>query len=142
MKTSLPLFLSLGATALFASALPVQADNKAVTGIGTIRSEFTQPASPADGRDPFFPESLRTVESAAPAPANHALEITDLKVPGISGTPGHLLAIINTHTFSVGEEGDVRTSGGSVHVHCLDIQPNFVMVEVNGQVHRLVVQSQ
>jgi hypothetical protein len=128
-------------------AVPVakaQAPTQASTGIGTIQSVFILPASPAEGRDPFYPESTRAIEAAAAAnqSQNHTVEITSLKVPGVSGTPGHFLAIINTHTFAVGEEGDLKTSGGSVHIRCLDIRPDAVMVEINGQVHRLPVEDQ
>ena len=72
--------------------------------------------------------------------SSHTVEITSLKVPGVSGTPGHLFAIINNHTFAVGEEGDVKTSGGPVHLRCVEIQNNAVMVEINGQLHRLNVE--
>jgi hypothetical protein len=125
-----------------ALAAKAQAPAQASTGIGTIQSVFILPASPAEGRDPFFPESTRAIEAAAAANQSHTVEITSLKVPGISGTPGHFLAIINTHTFAVGEEGDLKTAGGSVHIRCLDIQPDAVMVEINGQVHRLPVEAQ
>jgi hypothetical protein len=121
-------------------AAKAQAPAQASTGIGTIQSVFILPASAAEGRDPFYPESTRAIEAAANQ--NHTVEITALKVPGISGTPGHFLAIINTHTFAVGEEGDLKTAGGSVHIRCLAIQPDAVMVEINGQIHRLPVEAQ
>ena len=128
------------------AALPakVEGENRASTGIGSIQSVFIQPTSPAEGRDPFYPESTRAIESAAAAASsqNHTVDLTSLKVPGISGTPGHFLAIINTHTFAVGEEGDLKTTGGLVHIRCLAIQPDSVMVEINGQVHRIPVESQ
>jgi hypothetical protein len=123
-----------------ALAAKAQAPAQASTGIGTIQSVFILPASAAEGRDPFYPESTRAIEAAANQ--NHTVEITALKVPGISGTPGHFLAIINTHTFAVGEEGDLKTAGGSVHIRCLAIQPDAVMVEINGQIHRLPVEAQ
>jgi hypothetical protein len=119
----------------------VQADNKALTtGSAQIKSMFTLPANSRDGRDPFFPESTRVID--AEVAASHTVEITSLRVPGISGPPGHLLAIINTHTFAVGEEGDVKTASGPVHIRCLDIQANSVLVEINGQVHRINVDEQ
>ena len=114
------------------------------TGIGTNQSVFILPASVTEGRDPFFPESTRAMADVlATANQNHnTVEISSLKVPGISGSPGHYLAIINTHTFAVGEEGDLKTGGGSVHIRCLAIQPDAVMVEINGQVHRIPVEDQ
>ena len=143
MKIFQPVFTLLAAIFL-ALAVKVNAAPQASTGIGNIQSVFILPASPAEGRDPFYPESTRAFETAAAAAANqnHTVEITSLKVPGISGTPGHLLAIINTHTFAVGEEGDLKTATGSVHIRCLSIQPDAVTVEINGQIHRLPVEDQ
>jgi len=122
-------------------AAKVQADGKALTtGSGQIKSVFAMPANPKDGRDPFFPESTRVID--AEVAASHTVEITSLRVPGISGPPGHLLAIINTHTFAAGEEGDVKTASGPVHIRCLEIQASSVLVEINGQVHRINVDEQ
>jgi hypothetical protein len=118
----------------------VHAQNKASTGVGKFPSIFVLPVNAADGRDPFFPESTRAME--AEAANTHTVEITALKVPGISGTPGHYLAIINTHTFSVGEEGDIKTASGLVHIRCLDIQPSGITVEINGKIHRIAVTSE
>ena len=42
------------------------------------------------------------------------------------------MAIINNHTFAVGDEGDVITPSGRVHLRCIDIQPGTVVIEVNG----------
>jgi predicted small secreted protein len=124
---------------LIAASL-AQAENRTATGVGNIQSVFILPTSPKDGRDPFYPESTRTLDST-PATV-HTVEISSLRVPGISGTPGHLLAIINNHTFAVGDEGEVLTATGRVNLRCLEIQPNFVLVEVNGQVHRISLDSQ
>lgn len=108
------------------------------TGFGNLPSVFVLPTSVRDGRDPFYPESVRALENAMAS--SHTVEITSLKVPGVSGTPGHLFAIINNHTFGIGEEGDVKTASGPVHLRCVEIQNNAVMVEINGQLHRLNVE--
>lgn len=144
MKIFHPIFSCLAVTVFVALAARVQAENQASTGIGTNQSVFILPASAADGHDPFYPESTRAIETAAAAVAsqNHTVEISSLKVPGISGVPGHYLAIINTHTFAVGEEGDLKTASGPVHIRCLAIQPDAVTVEINGQVHRLPVAAE
>ncbi len=121
--------------------MKVQAQNtNPPTGSAQIQSVFIMPTSSKDGRDPFFPESTRTVD--AMAAASHIVEITSLKVPGISGTPGHLLAIINNHTFAVGDEGDVLTTSGRVSLRCLEIHTDYVIVEINGQIHRLNLDDQ
>ena len=137
LPSTLPLaFLAVS----FTLAGRVQAENKASTGVGTVHSVFILPRSPKEGRDPFFPESTRTME-LTPA-AVHTVEISSLKVPGISGPPGHLLAIINNHTFAVGDEGEVLTPTGRVNLRCLEINPDHVLVLVNGQVHRINLESQ
>lgn len=128
-------------TPLFAKETPAPAATNQ-----TIQSVFEIPNSPKDGRDPFFPESSRMAEAHAAASAaaasRNVAEVTALKVPGISGTPGHLLAIINNHTFAVGDEGDVTTSTGRIHLRCVDIQHDSVTVEVNGRTHKIKVESQ
>ena len=125
---------------LLALTTEAHAQNKASTGVGKTLSIFVLPMNAADGRDPFFPESTRAME--AEAANTHTVEITAIKVPGVSGTPGHYLAIINTHTFSVGEEGDIKTASGTVHIRCLAIQPSGVTVEINGKIHRIAVTSE
>lgn len=102
-----------------------------------VRAVFILPISSRDGRDPFYPESIRLVAEAAPT--SGAFDISSLKVPGISGTPGHLFAIINNHTFGIGDEGDVVTPSGRVHLRCVDINSELVTIEINGQVHRIRV---
>jgi hypothetical protein len=142
MKIFLPfsLLLALSASVSWATDGP-PGESKISTGVGSVPSVFNQPTSSKEGRDPFFPESNRAVVEMAPS-ATHSVEITALKVRGISGAAGHLLAIINNHTFAVGEEGDVKTTAGPVHVRCLEIQNNAVVVEINGQPHRINVESQ
>jgi hypothetical protein len=141
MKIFLPfsLWLALSAPVSWAADGP-PVESKISTGVGSVQSVFNLPTNSKEGRDPFFPESTRALVAAAST--NHTVEITALKVRGISGAAGHLLAIINNHTFAVGEEGDVKTAAGPVHVRCLEIQNNAVVVEINGQPHRINVESQ
>jgi hypothetical protein len=61
------------------------------------------------------------------------VEISALTVKGFSGTPGHRFVIINNHTFGVGDEGDVITPSGRVHVRCTEVHSDYVAIEVNGQ---------
>jgi hypothetical protein len=134
-------FLALAMGVSWLQGMKVQAQNtNPPAGSAQIQSVFIMPTSSKDGRDPFFPESTRTVD--AMMAASHVVEITSLKVPGISGTPGHLLAIINNHTFAVGDEGDVLTTSGRVSLRCLEIHPDYVVVEINGQIHRINLDDQ
>jgi hypothetical protein len=118
------------------SATGVKADNAVPTNSAPVQSVFILPATTKDGRDPFFPESTRLV--AAPvAPTNHTVEISSIKVRGIFGAPGQMLAILNNHTFGAGEEGDVLSPNGRVHLRCLEIHDTYVIVSINGQLHRI-----
>ncbi len=97
----------------------------------TIRSVFVQPASPSEGRDPFYPESTRPYVVAVVAQVVPL--ITTLQIKGFSGTPGNRMVIINNHSFGVGDEGDVLTSGGRLHVRCLEINGDNVVIEADHQ---------
>ena len=95
------------------------------------RSVFTQPASQREGRDPFYPESTRVMDSIVAA--THAMDTsTTLTVKGYSVVNGHPMVIINNHSFMAGDEGDVLSGTIRAHVHCLEIQPGMAIVEVNG----------
>jgi hypothetical protein len=106
-----------------------------------LKSVFILPVNPSQGRDPFFPESTRVYDQLLAAThTNKVVELPPLTVPGISGTPGHFLAIINNHTFGEGDEGDVLTpSGKRVHVRCLKVEEDHVVVEVDG--HNLTIKA-
>lgn len=96
---------------------------------------FTIPTNAREGRDPFFPESVRPFEAAVQV--SHKVEATSLVIKGFSGTPGHRFVIINNHTFAPGDEGDVLTNNGRAHIHCVEIRNNVVVVEINGQRHEI-----
>ncbi len=100
-------------------------------------SVFVMPTNVHDGRDPFFPESTRPYEGAATT--KHTVEVNTLSVKGISVEHGQPMAIINNHTFAVGDEGDVITPSGRVHLRCLDIRAGTVVVEVNGTKRELSI---
>lgn len=97
------------------------------------KSVFVMPSSQKEGRDPFYPESIRPYQAAVAASVSHVLPMNSLAVKGYSLVNGVPCVIINNHSFMAGDEGDVLTTGGRVHVHCVDIKPTVVIVEVNGQ---------
>ena len=129
---------------LFGTAVVHAADNKQPAAPPSPpRSVFVQPANVKEGRDPFFPESVRTPTEATTSKTtpNQSADVTSLKVRGISGTPDHLLAIINNHTFGEGEEGDVLTSSGRIHLRCLEVRHDSVTVEINGRIQHLNLEA-
>jgi hypothetical protein len=107
-----------------------QATNSSTNQPAQIQSTFVMPTNPHEGRDPFFPESSRPYQSAI---ATHVAEVTTLTIKGFSGAGENRMVIINNHTFGVGDEGDVLTPSGRVHVRCLAINPDGVVIEANSQ---------
>jgi hypothetical protein len=95
-------------------------------------SVFVIPKNPKEGRDPFFPASVRPYENVQAA-QTHVVEISSLVLKGISGSPENRLAIINNRTFAIGDEQDLITSQGRIRVRCVEINNNSVIVESSGQ---------
>jgi len=106
-----------------------------------IRSVFVMPTNSREGRDPFYPESLRPYEAAAAAAIGGVVESSALICKGVLGTPGHFVAIINNHAFAVGDEGEVRTKGTPVRIRCVEIRNNLVVIEINGQRRELMIEA-
>ena len=111
------------------------------------QSVFIIPTNPQEGKDPFFPRSMRlfndvvvktNLQSTAVAVAVIAVE---LKLNGISGTADHRLAIINNRTFEIGEEGEVISNGSRVHIICKDIKADSVRILVSGEERILRLRS-
>lgn len=104
------------------------------------QSTFQVPKKSAEGRDPFFPKSVR-VYGAGPSDKNipPPPPPAELALKGISGTPEQPLAIINNATFSKGEEGDVVTRAGRIRIRCVEINMSAgtVLVQVGGQSREL-----
>ena len=103
------------------------------------QSVFIIPITPQEGKDPFFPGSIRIFNDVVvktnphPAAATAAVVAVELKLNGISGTADHRLAIINNRTFEIGEEGEVVSNGSRVHIICKDIKADSVRVLVNNE---------
>jgi hypothetical protein len=98
------------------------------------KSVFILPTNPNEGRDPFYPNSLRPYQDFAP---KRAVDLTALRIKGFSEIAGHRYVIINNHTFGEGDEGDVITPGGRVHIRVLSLGTDTVLVESNGSRHLL-----
>jgi len=130
-------FASLAAqTHTNAPAGPAHAQTNAVAALPEIpQSVFTMPTCPQEGKDPFFPRSMRLFNNVVVRTNLQAapVAVVELHLNGISGTPDHRLAIINNRTFESGEEGEVAAASGRVRVTCKDIKLDSVRVIVSGE---------
>jgi hypothetical protein len=133
-----PVAVAMGLFIALVMAVPPTATAAGQTATETaIRSVFVIPSNPQEGRDPFFPASTRPYQRAQTVAHPHVADITSLVLKGISGPPDHRLAIINSHTFAVGDEQDLVTSQGRLRVHCVEIKSDTVVVEFAGESHEL-----
>lgn len=95
-------------------------------------SVFTIPATPRDGRNPFFPQSA-IVAPVVQAKPSSALDYSSFVLNGITSPPKRT-AMINGRTFERGEEGEVRMPGGAkVLIKCEEIRADSAIIFVNGQ---------
>jgi hypothetical protein len=130
----LPAVLLLPA-AMAASLSLVAAPQEQPAKVEPPRSVFLIPNSPNEGRDPFFPQTTRRLSGnseAAVTNAPAAVETGLLTLKSIIGG----LAIINNHSFSLGEEGDVLTTTGErQHIRLVEInsKTRSVVVAIGGQ---------
>ncbi len=126
---------------LFATGFVTAADTKipVETKPGQIKSVFIQPKKFIEGRDPFFPESTRVFQAVMAENSSHNVEVTTLSIKGYYRDSSGAYVIINNHTFTVGDEGDVVTPGGRVHIRCVDILPSVVVIEYSGSMHQLPI---
>jgi len=99
-------------------------------------SVFVMPTNPREGRDPFFPESTRPYEEAQP---KNPTSFAALAVKGISYEHGRAMVIINNHTFAVGDEGEVLTTGGRAHLRLVEIRKTAAVIEINGSRRELTI---
>lgn len=80
------------------------------------------------GRDPFFPNSTR--QALEPSEQGESQPTIVLAVKGFSGYGTHRMAIINDHTFMVGEESEVVSAGGRIRIRCVEIRDDVAVVTI------------
>jgi hypothetical protein len=90
------------------------------------------PSGPRDGKDPFFPNSMRpypkqVVRAGPQAHEGPTLELTTI----FSGK--HPEAVVNSAILEVGDKQLIRTADGHVTVHCLEIGADNVLIQVEGE---------
>jgi len=135
------------ATTNSAAAKPVTARSVATAPVVLLPpppSVFVLPKKPAEGKDPFFPSATRVYTSdSATKPKDTIAPVGELSLKGISGTAVEPLAIINTTTFTVGEENEVITTTGRVRVRCIAINMTLgtAIVQVAGERRELRLQE-
>lgn len=94
----------------------------------------------SEGRDPFFPDSTRVYQAVMlESPNRTKADVSSLVVKGINRDAKGAFVIINNHTFTVGDEGDVLTPGGRIHLKCVAVLPNAVVIESGGVLHQLPI---
>lgn len=105
-------------------------------------SVFQVPRQPAEGKDPFFPNSTRVYGTDLKAKAAPTVE-ADIALKGISGSPEQPLAIINTTSFAVGEVNDVIHRSGRIKVKCLEINmaAGTVLIQIGSERRQLHLPS-
>jgi hypothetical protein len=116
---------------------PANVENGPSADTNVVQSVFVLPDNPSEGRDPFFPNSMRPYPRPPQAPA--ATPISDIKLEGISRSGGNVFVIINDVTFGVGDDADVKTPHGKIHVLCKQIEDNSAVVEAGGQILTLTL---
>jgi hypothetical protein len=102
------------------------------------QSIFVLPDSPKEGRDPFFPSSLRPYKDRPTAEG--VTDLSDLNLTGITtGSGNRVFVIINNVTFGKGEDADVKTPRGKVHIRLVEIRTDSVVIEAGGQSRTLTL---
>jgi hypothetical protein len=95
------------------------------------QSVFTIPSQPAEGRNPFFPQSVNRVVAPNITPKT-PLDTSWFVLNGITSPPKRS-AMINGRTFEVGEEGEVRVpSGGKMLIKCEEIKAESAVIVTGG----------
>jgi hypothetical protein len=109
------------------------------------RSEFTLPSKVTQGRDPFFPNSSRPYVSETVVKNTNASSVPEVEflLKGISGSVEQPLAIINTTTFTTGEENEVIIKSKRIKLRCVEINmtAGTVLIEYAGSRRALKLQS-
>jgi len=92
------------------------------------RAPSGQPA-PSDRRQEANAAQIAKT-SGAPAPLANAESLT---LKGISGPKEKRMALVNNQTLTAGETASVKTSAGSLRVHCVEIREGSVLVTIDGR---------
>jgi hypothetical protein len=112
-----------------------------VPDVAIPQSAFNIPSQPAEGRNPFFPQSVvKIVVPVFPRPDN-TVDTASFILNGITSPPRRT-AMINGRTFEPGEEGEVRLpTGGKMLIKVEEIKSDSAIILVGGQRRELRLRS-
>jgi hypothetical protein len=97
----------------------------------TPQSVFVIPASPKEGRNPFFPRSK--VDAPVVPQRTDVIETASFVLNGITSPPKRT-AMINGRTFEVGEVGEVKfPNGAKISIQCVEIRDDAAIIVVGTQ---------
>ena len=139
-RTALLLAAGLCATAVVGGPSPSTNAAPVVADVRPGRSLFIIPTGPQEGKDPFFPRSVRAYGATAPVkPGPPTSPTVELALTGISGSTDKPLAIINNVTFGVNDDNDVIAKGRRIRIRCVDINltEGRVRVQVGSEMRDL-----
>jgi len=111
------------------------ATNPVLTPFEIPASVFVLPAKADEGRDPFFPASIRPYGTPA-APKTTKADKTpqvEVQLNGISVSGNRRVATINQHAFEAGDETEIVVPGGRIRIRCIEVKDDSAVVEVNGE---------
>ncbi len=100
------------------------------------QSVFVIPASPREGRNPFFPRSAGVQQVPKPGKET-SVETASIVLNGVVPSGPRRTAMINGRTFEKGEENEIKLpNGAKVLIKCEDIKEDSVTILVNGTQRR------
>jgi len=105
------------------------------------RSVFVVPKNQRQGRDPFYPDSVRPYGSGAPVQTTNSASSVVIVLNGLSGSTQKRLAIINGQTLAEDETADIPTPTGRVRVRCVEIKDTSAVIEIGTELRELRLRS-
>ncbi len=98
------------------------------------KSVFVIPATPKEGRNPFFPQSAQPLPELDKSQKNRPFEPGWFTLNGITPNGPKRTCMINSRTFEAGESGEVKLpSGARILIKCEEIRNDSVVIIVNGE---------
>jgi hypothetical protein len=135
LSMALPCFLvSANAAQTTKPAATANSGTNTVADQSITKSVFVIPATPKQGRNPFFPYSAQPAPMPDEAGKNtRGLDPSGFVLNGITSPPKRT-AMINGRTFELGESGEVRSKMGyRVLIKCEEIRSDSAVISVEGK---------